>query len=40
VTDEIAAMLLDAALVQGRMLSTPAREFVERVTGRTVTVVV
>jgi hypothetical protein len=40
VTDEVAAKLLDAALVQGRALSASAREFVERVTGRSLTVVV
>jgi hypothetical protein len=40
VTDAIAAMLLDAALVRGRVLSQSAREFVERVTGQALTVVV
>jgi hypothetical protein len=40
VTDEIATRLLDAALVQGRVLGASAGEFVERVTGQAVTVAV
>ena len=39
VTEEIAARLLDLN-AQGRMLGASARDFVERVTGHAVTVVV